>query len=144
MQKIKTIGVRLSKTRPTLIILGWGTSLASIAVTGINSTVVVPHAGVAYNIDLLLTLYYGSIFGLSFFCGYLLRSLTLALIGFFCAYVLGLMITGIVVDLPGLVGLLPENLTELTAAIFTFTALFPFGLLLGLVGATVGAASSEA
>ena len=114
--------------------------------TGITNALLIPHRGAAFftaETDILFAVYYAAVFGVSLLSGVVLRSLTLSLLGFFSAYMLCLLLTGLALDLPGLAGLLPETVTEQTALVLTFTALFPTALLVGLVGALLGAASSE-
>jgi hypothetical protein len=137
--------VRVSKSRPVLVVLGWGVSLASLAVTVVARAVLVPHAGVVFSSEttLLIALYYAGVFSVSFLSGLMLRSLPSAVLGFFCAYALGILLAGLAFDLPGLLGLLPETVAEYSAIVFAFTALFPLALLVGLVGGLLGAATTE-
>jgi hypothetical protein len=143
LSKIKTIGARLSKARSLFVVLGWGLSLTSLTLAAITSAVLVPHAGVESFQLLGVVLYYAGVFAISLLSGLLLRSLTVAVPGTFVAYMLGLVLTGLVLDLPGIVGILPEGIAENSALVFTFTALFPFPLLVALVAGVLGAAITE-
>src|SRR5690242_18568484 len=96
LSKIKTIGVRLSKARSLFVVLGWGLSLTSLTLAAITSAVLVPHAGVESYQLLGVVLYYAGVFAISLLSGLLLRSLTVAVPGTFVAYVLGLVLTGLV------------------------------------------------
>jgi hypothetical protein len=134
------------KNRSVLVVLGWGASLASLAVTVVTRAVLVPHAGIALfsnETTLLIALYYSGIFSVSYLSGLMLRSLSQAVVGFFCAYSLGIVLAGLVFDLPGLLGILPESFAAYSAVTFTFTALFPLALLVGLVGGLLGAVTTE-
>jgi len=91
-----------------------------------------------------VALYYGGIFGLSILAGWVLADISKAVLGFFVSYGVGLFLTFLALVGPGLAGVIPESVAELSAVVFAFTALFPLAFLAGLVGAVLGAASSEA
>jgi hypothetical protein len=147
LSQIKGIAKTLKRARTGFVILGWGTCIASLATTAIFQAIAVPRGG-PYSfgnstIVLGTVLYYVSIFAVSFLAGFVLESLGKALIGFFASYTIGIILTFLVLYLPALGGLLFEPVAEITGITFTFTALFPFPLLSGLVGGLLGAAASE-
>lgn len=145
---VKIIGPKLVRAKSGLVVLGWGVSIASLALTGILQGIIIPHsaqyvpqAGVGI---LGVALYYGGIFGLSILAGWVLADISKAVLGFFVSYGVGLFLTFLALVGPGLAGVIPESVAELSAIVFAFTALFPLAFLAGLVGAVLGAASSEA
>jgi hypothetical protein len=144
---VKGIGLKLSWAKPGLIVLGWGVSIASLAMTGILQGIIIPHsvqyvpqAGVGV---LGVSLYNAGIFGLSLIAGRVLEDISKAVVGFFASYGIGIILTFLALAMPGLVGVIPESIAELSAIVFAFTALFPLAFLAGLVGAILGASSSE-
>ncbi len=147
MSKIKSIGLRISRAKPGFVVLGWGVSIAGLALTAILQGITIPHSAKSYpqaGTELLgETLYYAGIFGVSILAGLLLANIATALLGFFASYGLGMLLTYLALILPGLAGIIPESGAEVSAIVFTFTALFPFALLVGLVAGVLGAASTE-
>jgi hypothetical protein len=144
---INAIGRKLVWAKPGLVVLGWTVSIASLALTGILRGVIIPHsaqyvpqAGVGI---LGVALYYGGIFGLSILAGWLLADTSKAVLGFFVSYGVGMFLTFLALAMPGFAGVIPGSIAELSAVVFAFTALFPLAFLAGLVGALLGAASSE-
>jgi hypothetical protein len=147
---IKTIGLKLSSVTPGLVVIGWGTSLASLAVAAISHGILVPHAGYyseatppTQSTLLLVILYYAGVFGISLLSSYLLRSISSALLGFFCSYGIGMLLAGMALDLPGLTGSVPQAFGLNLVIGVIFTAFFPFALIIGLVGALLGSASTD-
>lgn len=92
---------------------------------------------------LLIALYFAGIFSTSYMSGLLLKNLSYAVVGFLCAYSLGILLAGLAFVLPGLIGLVSESYAQYSAVTFTFTALFPLALLAGLVGGLLGAVTTE-
>jgi hypothetical protein len=144
---VKGIGQKLARAKSGLVVVGWGVSIASLALTGILQGIIIPHsvqyvpqAGVGI---LGVALYYGGIFGLSLLAGWVLEDISKAVLGFFVSYGVGLLLTFLALTGPGLAGVIPESIAELSAIVFAFTALFPLAFLAGLVGAVLGASSSE-
>ena len=128
MLKIKAIGLKLFRAKEALVILGWGTSLANLAVTAVAHGVLVPQAeyyseATTSQIGLLLfALYYA---------------------GFFGAYIVGLLLTALILDLPVITGFLSQTVEANLATGIIFTAFFPFALIVGLMGALLGAAPAD-
>ncbi len=144
---VKGIGPRLVQAKPGLVVLGWGVSIANLALTGILLGIIIPHsaqyvpqAGVGL---LGVTFYYGGMFGFSILAGWVLADISKAVLGFFVSYGVGLFLTFLALVGPGLASVIPESIAELSAMVFAFTALFPLAFLAGLVGAVLGASSSE-
>lgn len=144
---LESISRNLRRIKPGLVVLGWGISIASLAMTGILQGIIIPHSAQytpqGGSVLLGVVLYYAGIFGISVIAGLMLADIGAAVLGFFAAYGIGIILTYFALDSPGLAGVIPEAAAELPAIAFTFTALFPFALLLGLVGGLIGAASSE-
>ena len=65
------------------------------------------------------------------------------MLGFFGAYIVGLLLTGLILDLPVITGFLPQTVEANLAAGIIFTAFFPFALIVGLMGALLGAAPAD-
>ena len=142
---IKIIGSKLRPFKPGVVALGWGVSIASLAFTAITQGVLIPHAfeSVPQSIIGLVVLYFVAVFGVSVLAGLVLADIGQALLGFFASYAVGWLLTYLALALPGLVGIIPEAIAEQSALALTATALFPFALLAGLVGALLGAAYNE-
>jgi len=147
--KIKAIGLKLFRAKEALVILGWGTSLANLAVTAVAHGVLVPQAeyyseATTSQIGLLLfALYYAGFFAVSFLSGLVLRSISTAMLGFFGAYIVGLLLTALILDLPVITGFLSQTVEANLATGIIFTAFFPFALIVGLMGALLGAAPAD-
>lgn len=145
MSWIKTIGLRLGRVRLGLVVLAWGVSLASLALTGIVEGVVIPRAAVKPNMSVLgIALYYAGVFGVSLLAGLVLSNIARSLIGVFAANSVAFVLTFFALIIPGLTGIIPETIAENLAIVFTFTAFFPFAIFLGLLGGLIGAAFTEA
>ena len=144
---VKGIGLKLVRAKPVLVVLGWAVSIASLALTGILRGIIIPHSSQyvpqAGSGILGVAVYYGGIFGLSILAGWLLADTSKAVVGFFVSYGVGMFLTFLALAMPGLAGVIPGSIAELSAIVFAFTALFPLAFLAGLVGALLGAASSE-
>jgi len=144
---VKRIGSKLRWATPGLVVLGWGVSIASLALTAITQGILVPHAFeyvLESNIGALeVALYYAGIFGTSFLAGLVLARVAAALLAFFVSYVVGWLLAYLALSLPGLLGIVPEGVAEETAIILTATALFPFALLVGMLGSLIGSAYRE-
>ncbi len=143
LSRIKSIASTLNKARPGLVVLGWGISLASLATTAIFQALVVPQGSPTDVMTLGRVLYYAGIFAVSFLAGFVLEDVGRALVGFFASYGIGILLTYLALYLPALGGLLSERLAEVTGITLTFIALFPFALLVGLIGGLLGAVTSE-
>jgi hypothetical protein len=147
--KIKTIGLKLLRARAALVVLGWGTCLANLAVTAIAYGVLAPRAQYYSQATstqtglLLFALYYVGVFGVSLLSGFVLESISTALVGFFCSYVLAMVLTGLILDLPVVTGFVPQAFEANLATGIIFTAFFPFALIVGLMGALLGAAPAD-
>jgi hypothetical protein len=126
------------------VVLGWGVSLASLALTGIVEGVIIPRVAVKPNMPVLgIALYYAGIFGVSLLAGLVLSNIARSLIGVFVSNTVAAALTYLALIIPGLTGVIPETIAEDLAITFTFTAFFPFGLFLGLLGGLLGAVFTE-
>lgn len=110
--------------------------------TGIVNGVLIPRAALETQI-LGTAFYYAGVLAISAIAGLLLASLSKTLIAFVGSYTIGIVLTLLSLDLPGIFGTIPEPVSESVAITFTFTAFFPFPLLLGLVGSMIGALFTE-
>ncbi len=144
---VKHIGARLLWASDALVVVGWSVSIASLALTVVTQGILVPHAFeyvAQSSIETLeVALYYSGIFGASILAGLVLARVPTALVGFLASYALGWLVAYLALILPGLFGIVPEAAVEETAIVLTATALFPFALLVGLVGSLVGSAYME-
>ncbi len=135
MSWIKTIGLKSSRVKFVLVVLGWGVSLASLALTGIIAGIIIPRAAAKPNMPILgIALYYAGIFGVSLLAGLVLSNIGRSLFGVLVSNSLAASLTYLALIIPGLTGLIPETLAEELAIAFTFTAFFPIALFLGLLG----------
>lgn len=144
MSWIKIIGLRLGRFRFGLVVLGWGVSLASLALTGIVEDVVIPRAAVKPNMPVLgIALYYLAVFGVSLLAGSVLSNIVRSLIGVFVANGIAIALTYLALIIPGLTGVISETIAENLAITLTFTAFFPFAVFLGMLGGLLGAVFTE-
>ena len=124
--------------------MGWGVSLASLALTGIVEDVVIPRAAVKPNMPVLgIALYYLAVFGVSLLAGSVLSNIVRSLIGVFVANGIAIALTYLALIIPGLTGVISETIAENLAITLTFTAFFPFAVFLGMLGGLLGAVFTE-
>jgi hypothetical protein len=86
---------------------------------------------------------YLEIFGISFLAALILKDPGTALASFFASYALGAGVTFLVLALPGFLGEYPPGVLVQLSVLFTFTAFFPFPLLIGLLGTVLGFGLAE-
>ncbi len=138
-----------SAVRPVLVTLGWGTCLSGVTLWAIFQGLLLPRelGGLLLSVreaDLVsLVLYYLAIFGVSVLSAAIIRDPGKALGSFLAAYVLGTVITYLVLVSPALIGLEDFNILANSSVNFTFRAFFPFVLILTLVATIVGIALDE-
>jgi hypothetical protein len=133
-----------------LVTLGWGTCFAGATLWGIFQGFLLPKLATAppsiWQTELLLLgLYYAMIFGVSFLSGLCVGDLGKAIVGFLAAYLIGAVMVYELLVFPGVTGSdigFRETLAKF-AVNWTFSALFPFPLFLGLFGAVIGAGLEE-
>ncbi len=132
---VKTIGISIGRKGSALVILGWGVTLASLAVTAIVYGIVIPRAAEKPNMPIQgVALYYAGMFVVSLLAGMILASVPRSLIGAFVSQTIAASLTYIALILPGLTGILDQTTVENLAVDFVFTAFFPLGMFLGLRG----------
>ncbi len=132
------------------VVLGWGTAYASVTLGALFQGLFLPRifgppsSGMNGGNAAGPLIFYFAIFGISILGGLVTEDTTMALASFFMSYLLGAALVYFVLALPGFVGAFPlaEALVE-TAIVFTFTALFPFPLIIGLFGTILGVALAE-
>ena len=142
--------------RAILVALGWGTCLGATTLWAIFQGLLLPF-GPDYNVPVPTSLQYHigplsgiSIFYLMFLGACLLSAFAIgdfgkSLLAFMAAYVLGAVITFEVLSLPGSSSsdaLFNSALANSTIS-WTFTALFPVPLFVGIFGTVAGAAIEE-
>lgn len=89
-------------------------------------------------------LVYLGVFGISILAALVIRDLGAAVLSFFASYGLGMILTYLVLVLPGYAGVIvATNALIQTAIVVVFVAFFPVLLLTGLVGTLLGTALSE-
>ncbi|HWY28002.1 MAG TPA: hypothetical protein VNW25_01960 [Candidatus Sulfotelmatobacter sp.] len=141
---IKIIGLKSDPIKFVLVVLGWGVSLASLALTGIVSGVIIPRAAAKPNMPISgIALYYAAIFGVSLLAGLVLSNIARSLIGSLASNSFAAALTYLALIIPGLTGIIPETIAEDLAITFTFTAFFPFAMFLGLIGGLLGSMFTE-
>ncbi|OLD13346.1 MAG: hypothetical protein AUI93_01240 [Crenarchaeota archaeon 13_1_40CM_3_52_10] len=144
MSWVKTIGISIGRKGSALVILGWGVTLASLAVTAIVYGIVIPRAAEKPNMPIQgVALYYAGMFVVSLLAGMILASVPRSLIGAFVSQTIAASLTYIALILPGLTGILDQTTVENLAVDFVFTAFFPLGMFLGLFGGLIGAVFTE-
>jgi len=147
MSRIKAIGFTWRRAKPTFVVVGWAVSLSSIALTGIVQGLIVPHVHFSSDRSLIEVLgdalYYGGMFGVSTIAGMFLGEIGKGLFGFLASYFTAIVLTYVMLILPGLTGIIPEIGAENLAVQFTFTAFFPIAIFVGLIGGILGAALKD-
>jgi hypothetical protein len=139
-----------STLRIFLITLGWGTCFAGVTLWAIFQGTVLPRLSTGpptiwLSEPLLLALYYSMIFGVSFLSGLYVGDLGKAIVVFLTSYLVSAIIIYEVLVFPGAISSdigFRETLAKF-AVNWTFNALFPFPLFLGLFGGIIGAGLQE-
>ncbi len=140
----------LGNVKPFLVMLGWGTTIAAATMWAIFQGLLLPKQTISapsiwLTGTLLLGVYYIMFFGISFLSGLCIGDMGKSIVSFIGAYVIGATVIYEVLSLPGLVSsdiAFRESLAMLSVN-WTFIALFPFPLFLGLFGGIVGSALQE-
>ncbi|HZY93970.1 MAG TPA: hypothetical protein VFE98_03805 [Candidatus Bathyarchaeia archaeon] len=143
MPGINSIRQKLIEARRIiLVIVGWGTILSSLAMTGILQGVIVPNdpqAGVKLATPGTL-LYFVGVLVICLMAGLLVKNIGISLVAFLAAYALGVLLSAVALSLPGVFGYIPSGTAQHLALVYVFTAFFPITLFLGFVGSIIGAA----
>src|SRR6266571_3214864 len=117
----------LKRTRPVLIIAGWGLLMSGAVLSAIFQGFLLPstyYGGSSGTLPLGVWFPYLEVLGASILAGIVMGDAGKTILSFFASY--------------GLAALLTRQ-----AAVITFTALFPIPLLVGFLGSVVGSALSE-
>lgn len=127
--------------------LAWGVSLAALALGQIFQGHLIPqqyYGGASSALISDATIFYLEVLGLSTLAGLVIRDPQRAILSFIACYVVGGLITVIVLMLPGFVNALAiPQLVFGMAIVDTFTALFPIPILVGLAGTFLGLVLSD-
>lgn len=133
-----------------LIIIGWGTVLATLTLGAIFQGFLLPTVGggllpEVYNAGpMILLIYYLGCFGVSALAAMVIYDAGRAIIGFFASYMLSGLLTFLVLALPELIGIVQtDGILEQAAVLHTFQAVFPIALIVDLVGTISGIALGE-
>jgi hypothetical protein len=132
---------------PVLVVLAWSISLAALTLGQIFQGHLIPqhyYGGVSNELVSDSTIFYLEVLGLSSLAGVVIQEAQRAILSFISCYVMGSLITCLVLMLPGFVNstAIPQLVFEM-AIVDTFTALFPIPLLVGLAGTFLGLVLSD-
>jgi hypothetical protein len=134
-----------------LVTCGWGATLSAFTLGGIFQGQLLPSQPPGNLLPEVINagpwgpgIFYSGVFAVSIVAAIILNEAGTAVVSFFVSYLLGSIITYLVLALPGFVGVfdLPEVLYR-TAIVFTFSSSFPVPLLVELTGTLVGVWLSE-
>ncbi len=143
---IKNLG-RLSILKPLALILGWGTSIAGLALFGVFAGFLLPqkyYGGTGGTLPAGPWLIYLGFFAVSLLGGAVVADPGRSLLSFLVSYAVGGFFTYWILALPGFLEVTPVAAVLVSASlVLTFTALFPFPLVLGILGSLLGVAVSE-
>lgn len=140
----------LPRIKPVLVSLGWGASISSITLGSIFQGVLTPLGvgnllpSVTSRGQLGLLFFFAGIFTVSILAAAIIDDVSNAVVCFFASYCLAGVITYSILALPGWIGAYPdpEVLVRLSI-LLTFSASFPFPLVIELVGALTGSWLAE-
>lgn len=142
----------LNKVKPLLVVLGWGTTIASFVLGAIFQGLLIPQyaGGGDLQPEIIgrgpwgLLIFYVAIFAVSVIASLVLADFARGVGGFFASYALAAGLTYFIIALPGYVGAyqIPDILVTL-AVNWTFAAFFPILLLVGFAATIVGSALAE-
>jgi len=137
------------KLKSILVVVGWGTSLAALTLGTMFQGLLLPNPSeilpASYGANpLWLWLFYLGSFAVSALAAMLISDIGESIVSIFFAYGLTAFVTLVVLALPDFLGIVqPSGILQQSAILFTFNALFPFPLLVALVGTIVGSALGE-
>lgn len=142
----------LHKVKPLLVVLGWGTTIASFVVGAMFQGLLIPQyeGGGDLQPEIIgrgpgeLIIFYILIFALSMLASLVMADFAKGLGGFFASYVIAAGLTYFVIALPGYVGAFPLPDVLVTLAVnWTFAAFFPILFLVGFAATIAGSALAE-
>ena len=141
-----------NKVKPLLVVLGWGTTIASFVLGAIFQGLLIPQyeGGGDLQPEIIgkgpwgLLIFYIAIFGVSVIASLVMADFARGLGGFFASYVIAAGLTYFIIALPGYVGAFkfPDVLATL-AINWTFGAFFPLLFLVGFAATIVGSGLAE-
>ncbi len=132
--------------RPVAIVFGWGTSMSGVILGSIFNGFLVPGVfrPAVPEDPIILAGIYGLIFGICFLGAIITEEASTALVSFFAAYGLTIILTYVMLGLPGFLNQVPiSEFIIVTAIVFTFAALFPVALIVGLTATVIGVALAD-
>jgi hypothetical protein len=142
----------LDKVKPLLVVLGWGTTIASFVLGAIFQGLLIPQyeGGGDLQPEIIgrgpwgLVVFYIVIFAVSVIASLIMADFAKGLGGFFASYALAVGLTYFIIALPGYVGAyqIPDVLVTL-AVNWTFSAFFPILFLIGFAATIVGSGLAE-
>jgi hypothetical protein len=138
---------------PAMIVLGWATATAALALFTIFQGQLLPkniitgggqYAEVLSPNPIWLWIFYSGNFAICVLAAMVIADMGETLVSFFASFLGAALITGLVLALPDLLGIFPyPGALEQAAVIFTFGAFFPLLFLVDFAGAIAGAALAE-
>ncbi len=140
------------RLRQLLVILGWGSSTASLTLATIFQGFLLPRningGGLLPEVvnasPLPLVIFYGGNFAICILAAMVISDLSATLAAFPASFVLAWIISFLVLALPDFLGMLPvQGLLQESAIIFLFTAFFPYLLIVNSAGTIIGVAMAE-
>jgi hypothetical protein len=132
--------------RPVAIVLGWGTFMTGVILGGIFNGFLVPGVfrPAVPEDPIILAGIYVPIFGICFLGALITEEASTALVSFFAAYALTIVLTYALLGLPGFLNQVPiSEFIIRVAIVFTFAALFPVALIVGLAATVLGIALAD-
>jgi hypothetical protein len=132
------------------MILGWGTSLSALTLGAIFQGLLIPQGKGILLPEVMgaapwgLGIFYTGIFAVSILAALVISDAGNALVSCLASYGLSAVLTYLVLALPAFVGAFPfpEVLVQ-AAIVFTFTASFPFAIVVEILGTLLGTNLSE-
>jgi hypothetical protein len=155
MEKMQSMNlgiVNMEKWKPLLIILGWTAIMTTLTVGTIFQGGLVPHifgiggGGLSEVINADPTpvyIFYIGSFLVSVLATLLLNDIRNAIAGYFTTLVLTAIFTYVVLDLPDMLGIVTPGSLQGASTNFAFYAIFPWTLMILLLGTIVGTAIGE-
>jgi hypothetical protein len=151
--RLRLMNVRIiRKLKPLLVVLGWATSTAALALATIFQGQLLPkninggglYGQVVNASPLPIWIFYVGNFAVCVVAAMVISDPARSLVSYFPSFIGAAAITYLVLALPDFVGAYdPQQVLQDTATIFTFTAFFPLLLLVNLAGTVVGIAVGE-
>lgn len=131
--------------KPVLVVLGWATSMAAIALAAIFQGLLIPSSrGLRAEIGLPLGViaFYIGILAICIIASMTLADLVTSVLCFFPSYLGAIVLTFLVLSSPDYLGGAPFELQG-PAVEFAAVAFFPIALLVGFFATAIGAALAE-